>query len=98
MLSVIPYTSEENWKVLFTDMSFLAQEHYYDPVSDCGFLQTKLHNLRQTLEQGQRRYRKQKVTNDCGGGKRWKLNTDELKKLIFFSGSDGTQIRSKMRE
>ncbi|KAF1381326.1 hypothetical protein PFLUV_G00152730 [Perca fluviatilis] len=42
-------------------------EHYYDPVSHCGFLETKLRNLRRNLEQGQRRYRKRKVTNDCTG-------------------------------
>ncbi|XP_035857808.1 uncharacterized protein LOC116042152 [Sander lucioperca] len=40
-------------------------EHYYDLVS--GFLETKLRNLRRNLEQGQRRYRKRKVTNDCTG-------------------------------
>ncbi|KAF1381066.1 hypothetical protein PFLUV_G00170600 [Perca fluviatilis] len=42
-------------------------EHYYDPVSHCGFLETKPRNLRRNLEQGQRRYRKRKVTNDCTG-------------------------------
>lgn len=32
-----------------------------------GFLEIKLCNLRQNLEQRQRRYRKQKVMNDCSG-------------------------------
>ncbi|KAL0964055.1 hypothetical protein UPYG_G00317700 [Umbra pygmaea] len=45
-------------------------EHYYDPVSHCGFLETKLRNLRRNLEQGQRRYRKRKVTNDITGPKK----------------------------
>ncbi|XP_026166878.1 uncharacterized protein LOC113132759, partial [Mastacembelus armatus] len=52
-------------------------EHYYDPVSHCGFLETKLRNLRRNLEQGQRRYRKRKLTNDSSGGERPDLEEDE---------------------
>ncbi|XP_076581846.1 uncharacterized protein LOC143317672 [Chaetodon auriga] len=40
-------------------------EHFYDPISHCGFLETKLRNLRRNLEQGQRRYKKRKATSDC---------------------------------
>ncbi|XP_041834760.1 uncharacterized protein LOC121635572 isoform X2 [Melanotaenia boesemani] len=39
-------------------------EHFYDPVSHCGFLESKLRNLRRNLQQEQRRYRKRKVTTD----------------------------------
>ncbi|XP_039463316.1 uncharacterized protein LOC120436396 isoform X2 [Oreochromis aureus] len=63
-------------------------EHYYDPVSHCGFLETKLRNLRQNLDQGQRRYKKRKVTDDCGEDKKLRQedgnisSTDEWVTLI----------------
>ncbi|XP_039859147.1 uncharacterized protein LOC120723321 [Simochromis diagramma] len=63
-------------------------EHYYDPVSHCGFLETKLRNLRRNLDQGQRRYKKRKVTNDCGEDKKLRQedgntsSTDEWVTLI----------------
>ncbi|XP_042077657.1 uncharacterized protein LOC102290724 [Haplochromis burtoni] len=63
-------------------------EHYYDPVSHCGFLETKLRNLRRNLDKGQRRYKKRKVTNDCGEDKKLRQedgntsSTDEWVTLI----------------
>lgn len=41
-------------------------EHFYDPASHIGVLETKLRNLRRNLQQEGRRYRKRNVTSDRG--------------------------------
>ncbi|AWP19615.1 Hypothetical protein SMAX5B_022217, partial [Scophthalmus maximus] len=40
------------------------QEHFYDPVSHCGFIEVTLRNLRRTLQDNQRRYRKRRRSSD----------------------------------
>nr|XP_023681993.1 uncharacterized protein LOC111851367 isoform X2 [Paramormyrops kingsleyae] len=42
-------------------------EHFYDPVSHCGFIELKLRNLRRTLHDDQRRYRKRGRSSDSSG-------------------------------
>lgn len=37
----------------------MFQEHFYDPVSHCGFIEIRLRNLRRSLHDDRRRYRKQ---------------------------------------
>ncbi|XP_037327567.2 uncharacterized protein LOC134127350 [Pungitius pungitius] len=42
-------------------------EHFYDPVSHCGFIELKLRNLRRTLHDDQRRYRKRGRSSNTSG-------------------------------
>ncbi|XP_063076031.1 uncharacterized protein LOC134466064 [Engraulis encrasicolus] len=43
-------------------------EHFYDPVSHCGFIEMKLRNLRRSLQDDQRRYRKRRRSSDGFAG------------------------------
>lgn len=43
------------------------QEHFYDPVSHCGFIEMKLRNLRRTLHDDQRLYRKRGRSSNPSG-------------------------------
>lgn len=61
------------------------QEHYYDPLSHCRYLETKLHNLQQNLEQGQRHYRKHKITIDSGGTERPDMGMSKPAEEISWS-------------
>nr|XP_040035181.1 uncharacterized protein LOC120820964 isoform X3 [Gasterosteus aculeatus aculeatus]XP_040035182.1 uncharacterized protein LOC120820964 isoform X3 [Gasterosteus aculeatus aculeatus]XP_040035183.1 uncharacterized protein LOC120820964 isoform X3 [Gasterosteus aculeatus aculeatus]XP_040045389.1 uncharacterized protein LOC120826870 isoform X3 [Gasterosteus aculeatus aculeatus]XP_040045390.1 uncharacterized protein LOC120826870 isoform X3 [Gasterosteus aculeatus aculeatus]XP_040045391.1 uncharacte len=42
-------------------------EHFYDPVSHCGFIEMKLRNLRRTLHDDQRLYRKRGRSSNPSG-------------------------------
>ncbi|XP_028266366.1 uncharacterized protein LOC114439177 isoform X2 [Parambassis ranga] len=42
-------------------------EHFYDPVSHCGFIELKLRNLRRNLHEDQRRYRKRGKSSEASG-------------------------------
>ncbi|XP_078026554.1 uncharacterized protein LOC117258361 [Epinephelus lanceolatus] len=52
---------------LFTALKMMVSgegdgfEHFYDPLSHKGFIEIKLRNIRQNLEEGQRRYLKRKL-------------------------------------
>ncbi|KAM4527227.1 uncharacterized protein PAE49_024153 [Odontesthes bonariensis] len=43
-------------------------EHLYDPVSHCGFIEMKLRNLRRSLHDDQRRYRKRRRSSEGSAG------------------------------
>ena len=51
---------------LFVFLMF--QEHLYDPVSHCGFIEMKLRNLRRSLHDDQRRYRKRRRSSEDSAG------------------------------
>ncbi|XP_059211141.1 uncharacterized protein LOC131989822 [Centropristis striata] len=42
-------------------------EHFYDPVSHCGFIEMKLRNLRRNLCEDQRRYHKRRRSSEPSG-------------------------------
>lgn len=46
----------------------LLQEHFYDPLSHCGFLEMRLRNIRRKLDTSQCRYKRKRASLSLPGG------------------------------